>query len=71
MIRVRRRLLIIPVGIVIFLMGFVWFLQGIEVLAGRIMSGSQFWAIAGGLAVIVGLVLIGIGASGRKFRILY
>jgi len=49
-------------------MGFVWFFQGIEVLPGSIMSGSQFWAIAGGLAVIVGLVLIGIGATGKKFR---
>jgi hypothetical protein len=31
------------------------------------MSGSQFWAIAGGLVVIVGLVLIGIGATGKNF----
>ncbi|MGD0424662.1 MAG: hypothetical protein ABSA92_14585 [Candidatus Bathyarchaeia archaeon] len=63
----RRRLLAIPVGIIIFLMGLVWFLQGIEVLPGSIMSGSQFWAIAGGLVVIVGLVLIGIGATGKNF----
>ena len=62
----RRRVLAIPIGIIIFLMGFVWFLQGIEVLPGSIMSGSEFWAIAGGLAVIVGLVLIGIGATGKK-----
>jgi len=60
----RRRVLAIPFGIIIFLIGFVWYLQGIEVLHGSIMSGSEFWAIAGGLAIIVGLVLVGIGATG-------
>jgi hypothetical protein len=30
------------------------------------MTGSQFWAMAGGLAIIIGLALIGIGFSGKK-----
>lgn len=58
----RRRVLAIPMGIIIFAIGFVWLLQGIGVLPGSIMSGSEFWAVAGILVVIVGLVLIGVGA---------
>jgi hypothetical protein len=62
----RRRVLAIPVGIIICLMGSVWFLQGVGVLPGSFMTGSGFWAVAGGIAVIVGLALIGIGALPAK-----
>ncbi|HYB84729.1 MAG TPA: hypothetical protein VED86_05315 [archaeon] len=61
----RRRIVFIPIGIIIILMGSVWFLQGIGTLPGSVMSGSQFWAVAGGLAVIVGLALIVAGATKR------
>jgi hypothetical protein len=47
-------------------MGLIWFLQGIGILPGSIMTGSTFWAGAGGLTVIVGLVLIATGVTGRK-----
>jgi hypothetical protein len=60
------RLLGIPVGLILLFMGSVWFLQGIGVLPGSFMTGSSFWAAAGALAVIVGLVLIVVGMSGRK-----
>ena len=40
------------------LVGVVWFLQGINVLPGSFMTGQTFWAIAGLLAVISGIVLI-------------
>ncbi|MGA2625928.1 MAG: hypothetical protein ABSF63_02565 [Candidatus Bathyarchaeia archaeon] len=62
----RMRLLGIPVGLILLFMGSVWFLQGIGVLPGSFMTGSSFWAAAGALAVIVGLVLIVVGMSGRK-----
>ncbi|MGA3108465.1 MAG: hypothetical protein ABSD99_03270 [Candidatus Bathyarchaeia archaeon] len=56
----------VPVGAILFLMGLIWFLQGIGILPGSIMTGSTFWAGAGGLTVIVGLVLIATGVTGRK-----
>jgi hypothetical protein len=65
-VRMRRAVLAIPIGIILVLMGSVWFLQGIGVLPGSIMTGSEFWAVTGGLAVIFGLVLVGIGAMHRK-----
>jgi len=63
---VRFRLVAVPVGAIILVIGLVWFLQGIGVLPGSFMTGSEFWAVAGGIAVIVGLLLIGTGIAGRK-----
>jgi len=63
-LRVRR--VAIPIGLVIFLLGLVWLLQGVDILPGSMMSGSQFWASAGALAVVVGLVMIGFGLAGKK-----
>ena len=62
----RLGIVIIPVGAVISLLGLIWFLQGIGVLPGSFMTGSQFWAMAGGFAVIVGLIVIAIGLIRRK-----
>jgi hypothetical protein len=44
------------VGILLALMGLVWFLQGIGVLQGSSMSNQTTW-------VIIGLVVIAIGAG--------
>lgn len=57
----RLRVVAVPVGAIISLIRLVWLLQGIDVLPGSLMSGSQFWAVAGAFAVIVGLLLIGAG----------
>jgi hypothetical protein len=56
----------IPVGIVLIFFGLVWFLQGGDVLPGSFMTGSEFWAIAGGITLVIGLVLIGVGVRDRK-----
>jgi hypothetical protein len=53
------------VGGVLMLMGVTWFLQGINVLPGSFMSGQIQWAYYGGLAAIVGLVLI-VAANRRR-----
>ena len=45
-------------GILLVLTGVVWFFQGIGVLPGSFMTGQDFWAVAGFLAVISGIVLI-------------
>jgi uncharacterized membrane protein len=57
----RLRVVAVPVGAIISLIGLVWLLQGIDFLSGSLMSGSQFWAVASAFAVIVGLLLIGAG----------
>lgn len=45
-------------GVLLVLLGSVWFLQGINVLPGSFMSGQVRWAVIGGIAVIVGLILL-------------
>ena len=45
-------------GVLLILAGGVWFLQGINVLGGSVMSGHAQWAIYGGLAIIVGAGLL-------------
>jgi hypothetical protein len=46
------------VGAIIALFGLVWLLQGASILPGNVMSGSQFWEVAGAITFIVGLVII-------------
>jgi hypothetical protein len=60
-IHMRSSIVIVVVGAVISLVGPVWLLQGIGVLSGSVMTGSQFWGTAGAFAVIVGLLVIAVG----------
>lgn len=41
----------------IVLMGTAWFLQGINVLPGSLMTGQPQWAVAGVVAWIIGIGL--------------
>ena len=55
---------LIVVGVLLALVGGVWFLQGVGVLLGSFMTGQPFWATMGLLCLIAGLVLIVVG--GRR-----
>ena len=46
------------VGVLMVLMGAVWFLQGINILPGSFMTGQIRWAVYGAIAVVVGVGLI-------------
>jgi hypothetical protein len=50
--------LLMTVGVILVLMGGVWFLQGINILPGSFMSGQTRWAVNGVIAIAVGLALI-------------
>ena len=43
------------VGILLFLLGLVFFLQGINILPGSYMTGDPQWAINGGIMMAVGV----------------
>ncbi|HEV2356228.1 MAG TPA: hypothetical protein VGZ23_01225 [bacterium] len=45
-------------GAVIFLTGLVWFLQGIRIIPGSIMTGSRFWTVVGTVLLIVGTAVL-------------
>lgn len=52
----------VGVGIVLVLIGAVWFFQGIGMLGGSPMTGQSFWAIVGSILIIAGILLGLLGA---------
>ena len=46
------------VGVLMVLVGTIWFLQGIDILPGSFMTGQIRWAVYGALAVLVGLAVM-------------
>ena len=48
------RLALTVVGLLLMLVGIVWFLQGINVLPGSFMTGQTQWAVYGAIAFLVG-----------------
>ena len=52
------RIFLSIVAALLILVGIVWILQGIDVLGGSSMSGQTQFAIYGGIAAVVGIVLM-------------
>ncbi len=46
------------VAVLFILAGGVWFLQGINVLGGSVMSGETQWVVIGAVVVLVGIGLL-------------
>ena len=53
------------IGVLLIILGAIWFLQGINVLPGSFMTGQIRWAVYGGIAVVTGIVII-VLANRRK-----
>ncbi len=51
------RIILMVFGVLIFLAGGVWFLQGINILPGSFMTGDPQWAINGFIAMLIGVGL--------------
>jgi hypothetical protein len=60
-----RRVVLVSVGFLLMLAGVVFTLQGVGVLGGSVMSGVSFWAVAGPVIALAGLVLAMLGLGGR------
>ena len=52
------RILLNVLGVLFFLIGCVWVLQGTNILPGSFMTGQTKWAIYGGLLVVAGIGLL-------------
>ena len=52
------KILLDIIGVLVTLAGGVWFLQGLNVLQGNLMSGQPQWVLIGGLAVVIGIGLL-------------
>jgi hypothetical protein len=52
---------LVGIGAVMTLLGLVFMFQGLGVIKGSSMTNSNFWAVAGPVIAVVGLVLIARG----------
>jgi hypothetical protein len=46
------------IGVILAFVGFVWFLQGINVLPGSFMTGQVKWAVYGAIVLVIGAALL-------------
>jgi hypothetical protein len=53
------------VGGVLAILGLLFTLQGTNVIAGSAMSGTTFWAVAGPIIIVIGLIVATVGVKGR------
>ena len=53
-------------GVLLFLAGAVWCLQGLRVLPGSFMTGSTFWAVAGVVVAVLGLAVLPLRPRARR-----
>lgn len=56
----------VVVGAVLFLVGLVWTLQGLDIVTGSFMSGAKLWLAIGLLVGIGGFFLVSSGV--RRLR---
>lgn len=61
-----RAWLFLVLGLLAFLLGTVWALQGLGYLGGSAMTGQALWAVIGPIVALVGVVLAVIGARGLR-----
>jgi hypothetical protein len=61
----RKRLWVVVVGGVVAVLGLLFTLQGIGVIGGSAMSGTTFWAVAGPIIIVIGLIVAAAGLRGR------
>ena len=56
-----RKPILIGVGGLLVVLGVIFGLQGLGTIGGSAMTGVAFWAVAGPVTAVVGVVLIVIG----------
>ena len=63
-----KKVLLVGVGVVLLLVGVIFALQGSGAMGGMAMSGVTFWAIAGPVIALVGVVLGVVGLRSGRVR---
>jgi hypothetical protein len=54
------------VGVILILVGCVWFLQGINILPGSFMTGQIEWAVYGTVAAVLGIAAVAWSSRGTR-----
>ncbi len=61
------KVIMIILGILLIILGVIWFFQGINVLPGSFMTGHIIWSVYGAIAVLIGIFLLARGTrKGRR-----
>jgi hypothetical protein len=55
---VNRSPYLVALGVLLFLVGILWTLQGLGVVGGSVMSGVTAWAVIGPIVALGGLALV-------------
>jgi len=58
------KIVMMVAGVLLFFIGCVWILQGINVLPGSFMTGQTKWAVIGTITVVIGIVLVVLARRG-------
>ncbi len=53
-------------GVVLVLIGVVWFFQGINILLGSFMSGNSLYSVLGIILVVAGIIILAFSNRPRK-----
>jgi uncharacterized membrane protein len=64
--KVRRRTFATVAGVVLALLGLLWFLQGIGVVGGSFMSGQPVWAVIGLVLLVLAARLLAEALRGNR-----
>ena len=55
-------------GVLLVLMGVIWTLQGLGMLAGSAMTGVKLWAFVGPIVAIIGVLVVARAVRARQPR---
>lgn len=58
--------LLVGAGVLVTVVGIVFALQGLGDIGGSVMSGVTFWAVAGPLIALAGIVMAVFGVRSRR-----
>ena len=58
----------VVVGVVLALLGVLFFLQGIGVVGGSFMSDTTTWSVLGPVIALVGIAIVALSARRRPRR---
>ncbi|WP_109507672.1 hypothetical protein [Nocardioides speluncae] len=61
-----RGTLAVAVGGVMFVVGALWTMQGLDYVGGSPMSGVEVWAIVGPIVAGLGVALMIVGLRGQR-----
>jgi hypothetical protein len=62
------RIAIRAVAALLIVIGFVFFLQGVNILPGSFMTGQTKWAICGGAMIVAGIGLLLVSRGPQRNR---